>query len=218
MRALPQLLAMGIPEEAFTFGTPVTSVSPGAVQLGAHGQLRASAVIVATDGSTASTLLPGIHRPTWHGLTTFYYATDVLSEAPPLLLVDADQPTIIRNSIVTSAAAPTYAPPGCQLVAASVLGAENGGAFSELELRVRARLAALYQTATANWELLARYPVPHALPSMHAPHPLRRRVRIEEGLYVCGDHRDTSSIQGALVSGRRAAAAVLAELAVPALF
>jgi predicted NAD/FAD-dependent oxidoreductase len=33
-----------------------------------------------------------------------------------------------------------------------------------------------------------------------------------DGVYVCGDHRDTSSIQGALVSGRRAAQAVLAVL------
>jgi predicted NAD/FAD-dependent oxidoreductase len=35
-------------------------------------------------------------------------------------------------------------------------------------------------------------------------------VRLASGLFVCGDHRDTASIQGALVSGRRAAEAVLA--------
>jgi predicted NAD/FAD-dependent oxidoreductase len=53
---------------------------------------------------------------------------------------------------------------------------------------------------------------------MAAPHPLRRRVRLLPGLYVCGDHRDTSSIQGAMVSGRRAAAAALADLSVAAAF
>jgi predicted NAD/FAD-dependent oxidoreductase len=42
-------------------------------------------------------------------------------------------------------------------------------------------------------------------------------VRLDDGLYVCGDHRDTSSIQGALVSGRRAAATVLADVTMPAL-
>jgi len=31
---------------------------------------------------------------------------------------------------------------------------------------------------------------------------------VREGLFVCGDHRDTASIQGAMISGRRAAAAV----------
>jgi predicted NAD/FAD-dependent oxidoreductase len=33
-------------------------------------------------------------------------------------------------------------------------------------------------------------------------------------VFVCGDHRDTSSIQGALVSGERAAVAVLDDLGV----
>jgi predicted NAD/FAD-dependent oxidoreductase len=42
--------------------------------------------------------------------------------------------------------------------------------------------------------------------------PLRRPVRVAPGRYVCGDHRDTPSVQGALVSGQRAAAAVLADL------
>ena len=36
--------------------------------------------------------------------------------------------------------------------------------------------------------------------------------RCSRGLYVCGDHRDTSTVQGALYSGRRAAQAILADL------
>ncbi|HZX39083.1 MAG TPA: FAD-dependent oxidoreductase, partial [Streptomyces sp.] len=35
------------------------------------------------------------------------------------------------------------------------------------------------------------------------------------GLYVCGDHRDTNSVQGALHSGRRAARALLADIGGP---
>jgi predicted NAD/FAD-dependent oxidoreductase len=156
------------------------------------------------------------------GLSTFYHATTDLpspSASPePLLLVDARRPPVVRNTVVISAAAPAYAPPAWHLVATSVLGAEGAAADrsgSELELRVRARLADLHRTSTARWELVGAYSIPHALPAMIAPHPLRRRVRLERGLYVCGDHRDTSSTQGALVSGRRAAAAVLADLAVP---
>jgi len=47
---------------------------------------------------------------------------------------------------------------------------------------------------------------------MNPPFDVRRDVRFGPGRYVCGDHRDTSSIQGAMVSGRRAAEAVLADL------
>ena len=54
--------------------------------------------------------------------------------------------------------------------------------------------------------------------TMETPSPLNEDVttafpvdeamgKLEPGLYVCGDHRDSASIQGALVSGRRAATA-----------
>jgi predicted NAD/FAD-dependent oxidoreductase len=36
-----------------------------------------------------------------------------------------------------------------------------------------------------------------------------RDVRRGPGLFVCGDHMDNASINGAMVSGRRAAAAAL---------
>ncbi|WP_229328923.1 FAD-dependent oxidoreductase, partial [Streptomyces sp. UNOC14_S4] len=48
------------------------------------------------------------------------------------------------------------------------------------------------------------------------PHDVRRPVRLLSGLYVCGDHRDTSTVQGALFSGRRAALAVLRDLGIRA--
>jgi predicted NAD/FAD-dependent oxidoreductase len=38
-------------------------------------------------------------------------------------------------------------------------------------------------------------------------------VRLASGVYVCGDHRDTASLQGALLSGRRAAEAILGDAA-----
>jgi predicted NAD/FAD-dependent oxidoreductase len=47
---------------------------------------------------------------------------------------------------------------------------------------------------------------------MPPPHDFRKPVRLEPGLYVCGDARDSSSIQGAMVSGRRAAEAILEDL------
>ncbi|CAN5259377.1 hypothetical protein BH20ACT22_BH20ACT22_16410 [soil metagenome] len=49
--------------------------------------------------------------------------------------------------------------------------------------------------------------------SIVAPWQAERPVRLAEGLYLAGDHRYTSSIQGALLSGRRAAEAILADLA-----
>ena len=64
------------------------------------------------------------------------------------------------------------------------------------------------------WRHLRTYHLEEALPAQTFPYisSAERSVRIRPGTYVCGDHRDNASIQGAMVSGRRAAEAVLEDL------
>ena len=115
------------------------------------------------------------------------------------------------NTVVMSHAAPDYAPAGSALVSASALGVWES---PDQEKAVRDHLSWLYGVPTRQWELIASYPIRYALPAMPVPLEFQRPVRTSEGLYVAGDHRDTSSIQGALVSGRRAARAVLKDLGI----
>lgn len=110
--------------------------------------------------------------------------------------------------MITSVA-PQYAPPGRHLVASTVLGS-NGGAATEQAVRAQLRL--VYGADPRGWDLVATSVVPQALPVQPAPLQVRRPVALGDGLFVAGDHRDTASIQGALVSGRRAAVAVLTHL------
>ncbi|MGN6606639.1 MAG: FAD-dependent oxidoreductase [Jatrophihabitans sp.] len=117
----------------------------------------------------------------------------------------------VVNTVVMSGVSCDYAPSGRQLVSASTLGADASAAA---EQAVRRHLDRLWQTDTSRWELVGAYPLPHALPDFAAGTPLRRPVSTgPDGVIVCGDHRDTPSQQGALVSGNRAAAAALARLA-----
>ena len=81
------------------------------------------------------------------------------------------------------------------------------------EREVREHLSFLYGASTATWEYLAHYPIPYALPSMRAP----LRVAGARGfgpVILAGDHRATASIQGAMVSGRRAADEALDRLGI----
>jgi hypothetical protein len=79
---------------------------------------------------------------------------------------------------------------------------------------VRRLAGAIYAEDTSGWEHIGTTAVPQALCSFAPPTPdlLRRSTSLGDGLFVAGDHRDTPSIQGALVSGGRAARAVLREL------
>jgi predicted NAD/FAD-dependent oxidoreductase len=103
---------------------------------------------------------------------------------------------------------PSRAPAGRALISSTVLGPPP----PDVETAVRMHLSRLYGTSTARWETLAVHHTPEAVPAMRAPHDLRRPVRLLAGLYVCGDHRDTSTVQGALHSGHRASTAILTDL------
>jgi len=208
MQALPEQLAARLPAGTVRLGTPVHDVAAHRVGT-ARGTVEARAVVVATDGWAAARLLPGgVPAPAARGVTTVYHAAPDFPEATATLMLDGPG-SPVANTLVLSRAAPEYAPPGRALVATSMV---HGSVPADVDgAEVRSALARLHRTDTTGWELVATYDLPHALPGMPAPHPLRRPVRVGD-VYVAGDHRDTSSIQGALVSGRRAASAVLHDI------
>ncbi|CAM5561807.1 NAD(P)/FAD-dependent oxidoreductase [Streptomyces pilosus] len=208
--ALPQRLARTLPPGTVRTGVRVTSVSTTSVTTAEHGEFRCAAVLVATGARAAAELLPGLRVPAFHPVTVVHHTTDEVPSTGASLLLDADRGGPVAHTAVVSAVDPSRAPAGRTLVTSTVLGAATAG----VDTGVRMHLARLYGVSTARWETLAVRHTADAVPQMRPPHDLRRPVRLLAGLYVCGDHRDTGSVQGALHSAGRAAAALLADLGV----
>lgn len=173
-----------------------------------QGDRSARVVVVATDPVTASSLLP-IPAPMMKGLRTYWFSTPEAPTGSNLLFVDgrgrAGGPVV--NTAVMTHAAPDYAPDGRHLVQATTLLPDESD-----ESGVRRHLARMYSASTTDWDLVIRHDIPGAQPTQGSPLVHRQPVDLGDGLFVAGDHRDTASIQGALVSGRRAANAVIAHL------
>ncbi|MEO9151361.1 MAG: FAD-dependent oxidoreductase [Lapillicoccus sp.] len=205
MQALPAQLASHLLQPAET-GVRVVAVDSGpSVRTGA-GTIHARAVVVATDVVDAASL-DVVPAHAVGGLTTWWFSTPAGMPHDRLLVVDGDRGPVV-NTAVVSAAAPTYAPDGRDLVEVTTLASAR-----LTDDAARAEAGRLWQTSADGWDLLVRHDVTHALPVTRAPLDRRQSVDLGDGLFVCGDHRDTPSIQGALVSGRRAANAVLKRLA-----
>jgi phytoene dehydrogenase-like protein len=106
--------------------------------------------------------------------------------------------------------APGYAPEGRSLVTVSTVGVpdEDDGA---LVAAVREQARGWFGDEVDAWRPLAVQRIPYAQPRQDPEDlpELARAVAHAPGVWVCGDHRDTGSIQGAMVSGRRTADAVL---------
>ena len=101
-------------------------------------QLRARAVVVATDGPTAARLVGSVTDP---GLAPRRRAL-VRRRPPPLqgptLVLDGEAGGPVRNLAVMSEVAPSYAPPGRASIVAAVPGPDALGA--DLEPAVRRQL------------------------------------------------------------------------------
>ncbi|MEU6216241.1 NAD(P)/FAD-dependent oxidoreductase [Streptomyces sp. NPDC047022] len=206
--ALPDLLARALPPGTVHTGVRVTSVSTTSVTTADHGELRCRAVLVATDAHHAARLLPGLRVPDFHPVTVVHHTMDEPPSTGASLLLDADRDGPVAHTAVVSLVDPSRAPAGRPLVSSTVLGTPP----DDVDDSVRAHLARLFGTSTTRWETLAVHHTARAVPAMRPPHDLRRPVRLLAGLYVCGDHRETSTVQGALHSGHRAATALLADL------
>jgi phytoene dehydrogenase-like protein len=211
MAALPAALAARLPDGAVRLGSPVRAITAGGVATDA-GVLTTRAVVVATAAPAAAALLPGLAVPPMRALTTWWFTTTALAPGDhPRLLVDGDAGRLLANVAVVSDAAPTYAPAGVALVAASAVGLHGDDAVAQT---ARGHAAALLRVNPTDLREVARHPIADALPGFASPSGLPHPVALGEGRFVIGDHREGPSIQGALASGRRGAAAVLRHLGV----
>ena len=200
IQAIGEQLAARIGADRLHHGVRVGDVSGTAVSTDA-GPVRTDAVVVATDPGTAADLVPAVRASAPRQVTTHYH---VLSASPwpdPLIVLGTPGGQLV-NSVVLTDAQPAYSPDGRALVASSSLPPTR-------ETDVREEVARLHGVAASDLEHLTTVTVSGAQPAALPPLQLRRPVDLGGGLYVCGDHRDTPSIQGAMASGRRTAAAVL---------
>ena len=118
----------------------------------------------------------------------------------------------INHLVVNSRVSRSYAPENKELVSVSVLKRYENK--EELEKSVRDQLLDWFGKTTENWRLIRCYDLPQALPQQRPPalqFP-EKTVKVSERLFICGDHREHSSLQGAMRSGRRAATALLSDL------
>jgi phytoene dehydrogenase-like protein len=188
---------------AIEYGVQVDSIEH-AVAHSSSGDFKASKIIVATDATTATQLLGLNELPRMAGCITWYHAVDINPSGTGRLVVDGQNRGPIINTVVITDISKDYAPSGSNLISTTtVLGAT--------ESDVRRHLALVWGVRTHDWQLIAKYEIPAALPIHSVGRELTQQVKFSENIYVVGDHRAVPSQQGALFSGRLAAELILNE-------
>lgn len=176
--------------------------------------ITAGAAVVAV-GPDAVDGLADIARPPTLGLQTWWFAADEPPSRSAMLAVDGRRAGPVVNTAVMSNTNRAIAPAGSNLIQATALlpaGARTDARLAPDERTIRAHVAEIWGASTADWRLLRRDDVHDALPAQRPPLRVAQPPMVADGGFVAGDHRDTASIQGALVSGDRVARAVITRL------
>ena len=160
-----------------------------------HGAFSADKIIVATDATTATQLLGLSEIPKMVGCITWYHAVKTNPSGTGRLVIDGQNRGPIINSLVISDISKNYAPAGFHLISTTT-------GVNTTESDVRRHLALMWSVSTHDWQLIAKYEIPAALPLQNVGRSLSQAHKINDHLYVAGDHRTIPSQQGALFSGR----------------
>jgi phytoene dehydrogenase-like protein len=167
-----------------------------------NGSYTADKILIATDATTATQLLGLTEVPRMAGCITWYHAVSQNPSGSGRLVVDGQKRGPIINTVVMSDISTSYAPSGQHLLSTTT-------DLNVTESDVRRHLAILWRVNTHEWQFIAKYEIPAALPIHSVGRALSQSIKISDHHFVAGDHRTVPSQQGALFSGRLAAQLIL---------
>ncbi len=222
MGAIPRQLAAQLPADSLRCNTRVSSLlaeDGGAVGVTLEDgtEMRAANVVVATDlitahalAATANVSLDEPRRVL--GCTTIYYSSGAALLPGRALWLNARPDATVSHAIAITEVAPSYAPSGMHLIAATVLGRKATAADDVLDAEVRADLAQMAPNGGAvALERLAVWRVPLAqfAQTVRGVLPQASAVTSMRGLFRASEVLHSSSLDGAARGGQMAARAVL---------
>lgn len=205
MGEIPARLAEGIGFEVIRLRSAASRVEPGRVTLEDGSAIRGDSVVVATEAPAAAGLL-GLPEARGRAVSCVWFRAATPPTDSKAIILDGNGEGPALNVAVMTNVAPGYTDDGSALIAAACPGVAD----PTLEEPVRAQLRTWWGQQVDGWEHMRTDAIEHGQPDQRPPFDPKRKVVLGDGLFVCGDHRDTASTQGALFSGRRCAEAVLA--------
>lgn len=214
MGRIPEQLAAGLRPGTLRLGTRVRVARAGGAELASGEVVAAREVVVATEAGAAWRLgaeTGGGSMPAWRRVTCVQWAAESSPlKGEPILWLNGRSSGLVNNVAVPSDVAEGYAPKGKSVVSVTVLDSQADVLGDEvLVAELREELAGYFGEEARGWRALAVQRIHRALPVLRVPNDGRAPLRTPAGLWVCGDHVASASIEGAMASGQAVADALV---------
>lgn len=167
-------------------------------------QIEVDHLIMATDGYHTSQLLPELEIPAKkRSVTTLYFSSDKKFDDIYLYL-NASGKGRVNHLCQLSAVQPAYAPAGKSLFSVTLLDIEEANPGD-----IKKEINNWDILDTQDWIFLKSYKINYALPETFYSGTLKHP---DQRIYLAGDFTETSSIEGAMKSGEKAAYSLLEKI------
>jgi len=198
MQSIPEQMAMQLKAGTIRLNHPVAKLEGSQIHLADGSTMRARQLVVATDMSNAAKLDPVSSKArTWNAAYCYYFSAPQSPLPEPMIALNGSGSGAITNIAVPSDVSSGYSDRSGSLICVSTA--------REVKLvELTSELQNWFGKQSQSFQFLKSFTIPHALPrQLPGDNPYAQEpTKSKEGLWFCGDYRYSSSIQGALASGR----------------
>ncbi len=196
IQAIPDQMAARLPQDSIRLNQEIIKVDATSITLRTGEKIEGEAVILAVDLPVAARLL-GQKTPSTLASKTYYFSAKKSNPQPALLRLVGEE-HLLHYTCLTDIN-PDFAPKGKALYSATTLHTS-----SEKEVKEALEKQLFGQKLSP----VMSFDIPHSLQLVDDYEAVRNAAK---GIVLAGDYIEFPSLQGALVSGRKAAEEVLAK-------
>lgn len=208
MSEIPKQLESNLPQGVIHKNSKIKSIKDGEIEFENGDKLKAGKIILAIEGN--SHLLKGTTKnDSFVSSTCFYFSCDKPAINEPLLVLNGDEKSCINNLCFMTNVSENYSeyPHKCLL---SVSSLESDVS----EEQIKNELKRLFGDQVEEYKFIKRYDIQYSLPEQNKVSSKLSvsDIKINENLYLAGDHNRYGSLNAAMQSGREAAELVIKDM------
>ena len=210
MEEIPKQLKSKLKTSTFKFNTKVEKIQADKITLENNENIFADFIIVATDPSSVIPNLSSDQFEGFHSVTNMYFFSDKSFINEPLIALIPDENRHINNVVVLTDISEKYAPKNKALISVSFNGTLEMSE-SELIKKIKLELKEVFNIKDETLNYLKTYEIKKALPRLSSVnYDLQETsTKLTDNVYLAGDYLLNSSLNAAMLSGRKAAEAIM---------
>jgi protoporphyrinogen oxidase len=212
IEAIPKQLAAMAGMENIRTNCRVVDIEGSRVILESGEVIVAGKVLLATELSGLAGKFFDEDQSTPRSVTCLQYEAKTSPFSKPYIAVNAGDNSLISSIVVISDLVPSYSSSGKKLIYVSVNGKMVEG-DEKVEAAIRKELTDLIGNKADNWKLLKVHRIENAVSGQVSVLGKRstKTLKINDKLFICGDHLLYSNVNGAMLSGRLVAEVLIKE-------